>query len=75
MSKVNRSACQKLAEENKRLKSDIEALVMIDNKEHTKEVFIKWREHFKTDREFKILLKQHAQKYIHEHRNGLPDFL
>ena len=75
MSKVNRSIYQKCVEENKRLKKDIEALVMIDDKEETRKVFVRWREHFKSQREFNELMKSVAKEYIKEHKDELPDFL
>lgn len=75
MSKVSRSTYQKCAEENKRLKKDIEALVMIDSKEETKEVFVRWREHFKSQRQFNALMRTVAKEYIREHKDELPDFL
>lgn len=75
MSKVSRSIYQKCAEENKRLKKDIEALVMIDSKEETKEVFVRWREHFKSQRQFNALMRTVVKEYIREHKDELPDFL
>lgn len=75
MSKVSRSTYQKCAEENKRLKKDIEALVMIDSKEETKKVFVRWREHFKSQRQFNALMRTVAKEYIREHKDELPDFL
>jgi hypothetical protein len=75
MSKVSRSTYQKCAEENKRLKKDIEALVMIDDKAETKKVFVRWLEHFKSQREFNALMKSVAKEYIKERKDELPDFL
>jgi hypothetical protein len=75
MSKVSRSTYQKLAEENKRLKADIKALVMRDDEAKTKLVFINWHGYFKRQKFFDQLLKEHAKEYIQAHKEEFPSFL
>lgn len=58
MSKVSRSTYQKCAEENKRLKKDIETLVMMDNKKMSRKVFNYWYEHFTSKRLLDSEIKQ-----------------
>lgn len=75
MSKINRSTYQKLHEEYKRLKANIEVLVMQDDMAVYAEVFNKWYNQFSQEREFNQLLKDHAKQYIEDHKDELPDFL
>ena len=71
MSKVKRSTYQICAEENKRLKKDIETLVMRDDLDKAKEVFVRWHEHFTANRRFNSIMKDIAKDYFKEH----PEFV
>ena len=61
---VKRSTYQKVCEENKKLKADIYMLVGMPLKLAGQEVFNKWKEHFKKDREFKRIMKELANEWF-----------
>lgn len=63
MTKVSRSAYQKLSEENKRLKRDIRAIVM----DYDMDIFKKYEKEFIADEQFHVLMKDVALKYIDDH--------
>jgi hypothetical protein len=76
MSKVNRSTYQKAVEENKRLIADIQLLVQ-DGIPSVKKILCikKWREKFNEEKEFNLMLKMAARRYIKDHADELPEFL
>ena len=57
---VSRSEYQRVVEENKRLKKDIEAIVMRDDEESLN-ILAKWMKYFKHDRGFRKLLIEAAK--------------
>lgn len=67
MSDVSRSVYQKVCEENKRLKADIEVLTSgkFDNEYIT--TLLKYRKIFRKENEFRELMKEAARQYIKEH--------
>ena len=68
MSNVSRSVYQKLKEENKRLLSDIEALVdPFPDMELITPILKKWRKHFRERSEFNKMLQEIAREYIKAH--------
>jgi len=67
MSDVSRSVYQKVCEENKRLKADIEVLVDRNHDEKFFKVLLRWRRKFYEDKEFENLLKAAAIKYLGDH--------
>ena len=74
MSNVSRGVYQKCAEENKKLKKDIETLVMSEGNEKY-ECFKKWRRHFIREKQSNELLKEACKRYVKEHKDELSDFL
>lgn len=74
MSKVSRSTYQKLAEENKRLKKDIEILV---GKMCPEQIIItsKYRKEFADRDKFNSLLKDVCKTYVEQNKDSLPDFI
>jgi hypothetical protein len=77
MSKVNRSTYQKAIEENKRLLADIQLLVQDGFPPSVEKILCikKWREKFNEEKDFNLMLKQVARKYIKDHADELPEFL
>ena len=70
MSKVSRSAYQKVVEENKRLLSDVRLLVEEGLPSAEKILCIaKWRDKFEKDREFNELMKLAAKSYMEKFPN------
>lgn len=70
MSKVNRSTYQKLAEENKRLISDIKLLVEEGMPSAKKILCIaKWRDKFKKESDFNKMMHEFSKQYIKENPN------
>lgn len=69
MSKVSRSAYQKLKEENKRLLKDIKLLV--DKTDPIERIIAtdKWQKHFKEEKEFNSLMKDVAIRYMENNPN------
>ena len=68
MSNVSRSTYQKVVEENKRLKADIEILVnATQHPDQYIEVFLKWRRHFKKQHQFNCFMKEAAINYLEQH--------
>ncbi len=64
MSKVSRSVYQKLAEENKRLKSDIYDLINAhENQDKFIETFTRWDNHFKKQKEWNSFLRGALKQY------------
>ena len=57
MSNISRSAYQKLAEENKRLKADIKILVWVTSPEDVSIVWRKCYNHFKKEHDFHQMMK------------------
>lgn len=68
MSSVSRSVYQKLKEENKRLLSDIKKLTTLGIGVDKVQVITKWREKFRKDEEFHLMLK----KAVHNHFKKNP---
>jgi hypothetical protein len=64
MSSVSRSLYKKFCEENKRLKADIWGLV--NNIEPIRQ---KWIKTFEEEREFRMMLKDAAKKYMENNPN------
>ncbi len=58
MSNISRSAYQKLAEENKRLKADIKTLTWVQSSENRDIVFRKWWKYFKKESDFNRMMKE-----------------
>ena len=58
MSRVSRSVYQKCKEENKRLKMDLEILIMNEDPKKRKEIFRKWYRHFDQKRQFNNFFKK-----------------
>lgn len=71
MSSVSRSVYQKVCEENKRLKADIEILVChrLESDKFLKraEVRTKWIYHFLKQKQFNIFMKEAAIQYLEKH--------
>lgn len=72
MSSVSRSVYQKVCEENKRLKADIEILVChpaIDPDKFLQRstVFKKWSDFFRKRKQEHTLIRMAAMKYIKDH--------
>lgn len=66
MSGVKRSTYQKAIEENKRLKKDIETLVMRDDLNDTKKVYMRWHKYFSDSREFNDMMKEIANSFFNK---------
>ena len=69
MSKVSRSVYQKVAEENKRLKSDLRTIVMAVKplSNYEKETIVKYRKQFQKEDAFSLMMKEVASEYIKQH--------
>ena len=70
MAKINRSTYQKLAEENKRLKTDIKILINMTPYKEWVNVYSKWHAKFEKEIEFMHIMKLAAASYLKEH----PEF-
>jgi hypothetical protein len=66
MSDISRSVFQKLAEENKRLKKDLEIICLGSLEESTK-IRLKWIKHFKGKEMFTKMFKQLALEHFKTH--------
>lgn len=64
---VSRSVYQKLAEENKKLKSDLKILCFDKPSVDSIMVRAKWKIHFLKEVNFNSLMKDFATNYIKEH--------
>lgn len=64
---VSRSVYQKMAEENKKLKTDLKTLCFFDISAKTMIVRMKWRTHFKKEAEFNSMMKGFATEYLKKH--------
>jgi len=66
MSKVSRSVYQKVAEENKRLKSDLRTIVMAVKPFSSHEIYIikKYRKQFQKEDYFNLVMKKVAERII-----------
>lgn len=73
MSKVSRSVYQKVAEENKRLKSDLRIIVMAQKplSDLEKETIVKYRKQFQKEDWFHAVMKEAAKEYVAKN----PDIL
>lgn len=70
MSKVSRSVYQKVAEENKRLMSDIKILTEEGFPSAEKILLVsKWRNHFQKEREFNEFMRLAVRDYIKKNPN------
>lgn len=72
MSDISRSTYQKVCEENKRLKADIEILIShpaIDPDKFLQRstVFKKWSDFFRKQKQEHALIKMAAMKYLKDH--------
>ena len=68
MTKVSRSAYQKLKEENKRLMADLKLICHTDVRDNSDwECQGKWFEYFKKEAEFNAMTKEVAVAYLKEH--------
>ena len=67
MSKVSRSVYQKVCEENKQLKNDIESLVDEGVTQRKVKALLKWQKHFYKERQFNESMKIAVKEYLKEH--------